>query len=74
MAGWLHSIILWWEEHMDSPGEDGKVAYPCSSRRVVDVQESPTLLSSLPLSQGLCQVRLSCEERAGGTCLLPAMS
>lgn len=58
----------------DSRGEDGKVAYPCSSRRVVDMRESPTLLSSLPLSQDLCQVRLSSEERAGGRCLLPAMS
>ena len=74
MAGWPRGIILRCEERADLYGEDGKVAYPCSSRRVVDVRESPTLLSSLPLSQGLCQVRLSGEERAGGTCLLPAMS
>lgn len=74
MAGWLHGVILWWEECMDSHGEDGKVAYLCSSRHVVDVWDSPTLLSSLPLSQGLCQVQLSGEEQAGGMCLLPAMS
>lgn len=74
MAGWPHGITLQWEECVDSRGEDEKVAYPCSSRHMVDVQESPTLLSSLPLSQGLCQVWLSGEERAGGTCLLPAMS
>lgn len=62
MAGWPHGITLRWEECVDSHGEDEKVAYPCSSRRTVDVRESPTLLSSLPLSQGLCQVWLSGEE------------
>lgn len=71
MAGWLHGIILRWEECTDSHGEDGKVDVLEDAWLT---RESATLLSSLPLSQGLCQVWLSGEERAGGMCLLPAMS
>lgn len=64
---------LWDGRTASSRGEDGKIAEPCSSRCVVDMWESPTLLSSLPLSQGRWRVWVSGEERDRGRCLLPAV-